>query len=116
MFVRSSLCAVALCAASAFVTVPASAADGRTGAFLGGAAVGAVGGVLLGQALAPRPAPRPAPVVYDPYYDQLSSLHAGCDRGSRLACIRFGEFLGAHHEREAEWRRTHPDFFRWDGY
>jgi hypothetical protein len=110
---------VALCLCSAVAGAPASAADGRTGAFVGGAALGAVGGVLLGQALANRPPPppvvvQPAPVVYDPYFSQLDRLHADCDDGSRRACIAFGEFIGEHREREAQWRRMHPDLFRWD--
>ena len=122
VMIRFSLPVAALCVCAALSSTPVSAADGRTGAFVGGAALGAVGGVLLGQALADRPAPppppvyRPAPVVYDPYFSQLDRLHADCDAGSRRACIAFGEFIGEHKEREAMWRRTHPDLFRWDDY
>ena len=67
----------------------------------------------------PAPPPRyiePAPVAYDPYFDELRHLHAGCDRGSRRACIAFGEFIGVHKEREDMWRHTYPEFFQWDGY
>lgn len=121
--IRTSLSVAVLCACVTVSGTPASAADGRTGAFVGGAALGAVGGVLLGQALTNRPPPppppviyEPAPVAYDPYFDQLRRLHADCDDGSRRACIAFGEFIGEHREREAQWRRAHPDFFRWDDY
>ena len=119
--VRSSITIALLGAIAAFAALPAQAEDGRTGALLGGVAVGAVGGVLLGQALANHPAPppryiEPAPVAYDPYFDELRHLHAGCDRGSRRACITFGEFIGVHKEREDMWRHTYPEFFQWDGY
>jgi len=115
---------LALGAALALAAAPARAEDGRTGALLGGVAVGAVGGVLLGQALANHPAPpppryvepAPAPVAYDPYFDQLDHLHAGCDRGSRRACIAFGELIGMHKDREDMWRHRYPDFFYWDAY
>ena len=122
MTMKICLSAAILCVTTALAVTPASAGDGRTGAFVGGAALGAVGGVLLGQALADRPAPpprpapvyEPAPVAYDPYIDRLDRLHAGCDRGDRRACVQFGEMIGAHRERVAEWRRTHPDFFEWE--
>lgn len=121
VMMRFSLPVAALCLSAALVATPASAADGRTGAFVGGAALGAVGGVLLGQALADRPPPpppvvRPAPVIYDPYFSQLDRMHADCDAGSRRACIAFGEFIGEHREREAEWRRMHPELFHWEDY
>jgi hypothetical protein len=117
--IRFSVPVLAVCLFFSLAGAPASAANGRTGAFVGGAALGAVGGVLLGQALANRPPPppvvvQPAPVVYDPYFSQLDRLHADCDDGSRRACIAFGEFIGEHREREAQWRRMHPDLFRWD--
>jgi len=111
----------------------ASAKDGRNAAFIGGAAAGVVGGALLGNALQNRqpepvyeqpapvyvqPAPRyvePAPVRYsDPQFDRLGRLQDRCDRGDRNACIRFGMILGQNREREAQWRRSRPDFYAWD--
>ncbi len=101
-------------------------AGDRTGALLGGLAVGAVGGAIIGSALAqPRPVYAPPQPVYvaappqpiyvqaapDPYGDRLSHLHAGCDNGNRGACIQFGILIGEHKEHVAEWRRSHPDYF-----
>ncbi|WP_448949904.1 hypothetical protein [Labrys neptuniae] len=123
MTMKICLSASMLCVLAALATTPASAGDGRTGAFVGGAALGAVGGVLLGKALADRPEPpppapapvyEPAPVAYDPYLDRLHRLHEDCDDGSKRACVQFGEMIGAHRERVAAWRRAHPDYFEWD--
>lgn len=66
----------------------------------------------------PPPPPRyvPAPVrpaAYD-YDDQAFRLHDACDDGDRRSCVRFGILIGQHRERQAEWRRTHPDFFDWE--
>ncbi len=69
VMIRSCLSAAIIATAAAMATVPASAADGRNGAFVGGAALGAVGGVLLGSALAnhDRYYDEPPPVpVYEP--------------------------------------------------
>jgi hypothetical protein len=141
MFAKLSTSVLAASVMAAILIAPgtASAKDGKNAALLGGLAAGTVGGVLLGKALqddqaqaqpapqpvyeqpAPpqpvyRPPPQPAPVAYDPDMDQLARLHDGCDNGSRRACIQFGIMIGQHREREAQWRRSHPDYFQWDSY
>ena len=128
--IAAALLAAALAGASLTLPVPAQAKDGRTGAALGGLAVGAVGGVLLGQALAgqqqavpepveaePEPvyqAPRPLVVNADPSFRRAQRLRRACDDGSRDSCIRFGIIIGQNREREAQWRRDSPDMFAWD--
>jgi hypothetical protein len=51
--------------------------------------------------------------VQDEIRDRMSRNHAACDHGDRAACIRFGILIGEHHEREAEWRRDHPNWWWW---
>jgi hypothetical protein len=133
MFAKLSTSVLAASVMAAILIAPgtASAKDGKNAALLGGLAAGTVGGVLLGKALqgdqaqaqpAPQPVyqqpapPQPAPAAYDPDMDQLARLHDGCDNGSRRACIQFGIMIGQHREREAQWRRSHPDYFQWDSY
>ena len=41
-------------------------------------------------------------------------LHQLCDRDDRRACIRFGFILGENRELQAEWRRSHPDWWDWE--
>jgi hypothetical protein len=143
---KSSLAAVvaAILVPAIVATAPAAAKDGKNAAFIGGAAAGVVGGVLLNQALQgnaaaqPRPAEvepqpvyvqpapryvRPAPQpVYDEVdaggrdFRRISRLREMCDDGSRKACIRFGMILGQNREREAQWRRSRPDFYNWESY
>ena len=129
--ISAALVAATLAGASLAIPVPAQAKDGRTGALLGGLAVGAVGGVLLGHAIAgqqqeaaPPPEPVPEPVyaepepVYqppvDPTYRKAQRLRRECDDGIRESCIRFGIIIGQNREREAQWRRQSPDMFAWD--
>lgn len=123
-----------LLASSMLTTAPAEARD-KTGAILGGAAVGLAAGAILGSALnqQPRPAPvyvqpsapppatveyvEPAPrrvVVVDHFEDEASRLHMACDDGNRHACIRFGILIGQHRERIAQFRRAHPDYFSYE--
>ena len=42
---------------------------------------------------------------------QLIGFHQLCNQGDRAACVKFGMMLQQNHDRQAEWRRTHPDFF-----
>jgi hypothetical protein len=44
----------------------------------------------------------------------IHHLHQRCEAGDRNACIRFGIVLGENRERHAEWRREHPEYFRWE--
>ena len=121
----------ALFALSSSWIAPAHAEDGRHRNLLGGLAVGLVGGVLLdraiqgspGQPVAVQPVYDPQPtysvvrpvrVVEDPYLPRMSSLKMACDDGDTNACIRFGIIIGQHKEREAQWRRYHPDMFAWE--
>ena len=64
---------------------------------------------------APRPAyAQPVRARPDPYFNNMSRLKAACDDGDTGSCIKFGIIIGQHKEREAEWRRNHPDMFEWD--
>jgi hypothetical protein len=45
---------------------------------------------------------------------ELLGFHQLCDRGDRKACVRFGMILGRMHERHAEWRHVHPEWFWWE--
>lgn len=141
MKARSSMAALAAAALVAAISAgPAGAKDGRNAAFLGGAAAGVVGGVLLNQAVqgnvaqpqpdyvepepvyvqpAPRYVPRRQPVYVEPVvvdrnFSRMQQLQDLCDSGSRRACIRFGMILGQNREREAQWRRSRPDFYSWE--
>ena len=46
---------------------------------------------------------------------ELVGLHQSCDLGDRQACIRFGFILGENQERQAAWRRSHSDWWAWEG-
>ncbi len=71
--------------------------------FIGAAAVG-----LCAMSAIPAQA---QPQHWQP---ELARLHAQCDQGYRPACIRFGVILGRNQERQAEWRRLHPDWYYWE--
>jgi hypothetical protein len=45
---------------------------------------------------------------------QLIGFHQLCDKGDRRACVRFGIMIGESRERQAEWRRTHPEWWWWE--
>jgi hypothetical protein len=45
---------------------------------------------------------------------EILGFHQLCDRGDRKACVKFGMMLGEMRERHADWRRTHPQFWRWE--
>ena len=126
-FRRAGIAALIAVSATA-VCLPAQAEKGRNAALLGGLAAGVAGGVLLDRAIQGSQA-QPAPVVYDrqptyvvrrpvvvedPYFPRMSGLKAACDDGDTHACIRFGILIGQHREREAQWRRQHPDMFAWE--
>ncbi len=116
---------VAACALT--LSAPARAENGRNGAAAAGLAVGLVGGVLLDRTLLRPSQPQAQPVYVDPqptysvrrpapdvYYTRASGLKAQCDEGDTSACIRFGIQIGQHKEREAQWRRQHPDMFDYE--
>ncbi|HEX4767149.1 MAG TPA: hypothetical protein VH414_12840 [Lichenihabitans sp.] len=42
---------------------------------------------------------------------QLIGFHQLCNHGDRAACVKFGMMRQQNHDRQAEWRRTRPDFF-----
>ena len=107
------------------LSAPAHAGDGRNAAAAGGLAVGVLGGVLLDRTLLRPSQPRtvyvdPQPTysvprpVSDVYYTRASGLKQQCDDGDTRACIRFGIQIGQHKEREAQWRRQHPDMFDYE--
>lgn len=45
---------------------------------------------------------------------ELIVLRQLCWSGSRQACIRFGMMIGANQQRQADWRRAHPDWWEWE--
>jgi len=50
----------------------------------------------------------------DGEFGRMASLRDMCYRGgSPRACIRFGFILGQNRERQAQWRRSRPDFYDW---
>ena len=125
---RAAGLAVLVAISSLAVSAPARAENGRNGAAAAGLAVGLVGGVLLDRTLLRPAQPQAQPVyvgpqptysvrrpVTDVYYTRASGLKAQCDDGDTRACIRFGIQIGQHKEREAQWRRQHPDMFDFEG-
>lgn len=38
-----------------------------------------------------------------------------CDRGDQRACVRFGMLLNENRSRHDEWRRSHPEFWSFEG-
>jgi hypothetical protein len=46
--------------------------------------------------------------------ERLRILHAECQAGSKVSCIRFGIIMGKNYEKQAEWRREHPEWFYWE--
>jgi hypothetical protein len=49
----------------------------------------------------------------EPLHERMARNHAACNQGDRGACVRFGMLIGQNREREAEWRRAHPDWWWW---
>lgn len=45
---------------------------------------------------------------------QMIGFHTLCQQGDRRACIHFGMMLQQNHDRAAEWRHTHPEWFWWE--
>jgi hypothetical protein len=45
---------------------------------------------------------------------EMGRWHALCDHGDRRACVRFGILIGEHRDHEAEWRRSHPEWYWWE--
>jgi hypothetical protein len=58
-----------------------------------------------------RRAPLPGAVVRDEVRERLLRLRGECEDGDRRACVRFGMILGENRQRQAEWRRDHPEVF-----
>ncbi|HEX3864812.1 MAG TPA: hypothetical protein VHY35_24265 [Stellaceae bacterium] len=70
---------------------------------------------LIGAAvLAIAAATTAMPAQAQRWQPELGRLHALCNQGYRPACIRFGVILGRNQERNAEWRRLHPDWYYWE--
>jgi hypothetical protein len=42
-------------------------------------------------------------------------LHQLCDKGDQKACIRFGMMLNENRGRHEEWRKSHPEFWSYQG-
>jgi hypothetical protein len=42
-------------------------------------------------------------------------LHGLCDRGDHRACVRFGMLLSENRSRHDEWRRSHAEFWSFQG-
>jgi hypothetical protein len=45
---------------------------------------------------------------------QIIGFHQLCDKGDRKACVRFGILIGENHQRHADWRRAHAEWFWWE--
>jgi hypothetical protein len=58
-----------------------------------------------------RRGPPPGAVVRDELRDRMLRLREECEDGDRRACVRFGIILGENRQRQAEWRRDHPEAF-----
>ena len=58
-----------------------------------------------------RRGPPPRAVFRDELRDRMLRLREECEYGDRRACVRFGIILGENRERQAEWRRDHPEAF-----
>ena len=58
-----------------------------------------------------RRGPPPRAVVRDELRERMLRLREECEDGDRRACVRFGMILGENRERQAEWRRDHPEAF-----
>jgi hypothetical protein len=43
---------------------------------------------------------------------EIGVMHSACKAGDREACVRFGAALKEHHDHEAEWRRSHEEWYR----
>ncbi len=49
------------------------------------------------------------------FEERMHRLHVACERGERHACVQFGIMIGENRERHVEWRRTHPEWWWWEG-
>jgi hypothetical protein len=45
---------------------------------------------------------------------EMIGYHQLCEKGDRRACIRFGILIGENHQRHADWRRAHGDWWWWE--
>ena len=45
---------------------------------------------------------------------EIIGFHQLCDKGDRRACVRFGILIGKNHQRHADWRRAHGDWWWWE--
>jgi hypothetical protein len=51
----------------------------------------------------------------DPPTKEGERLHQLCDGGDHRACVRFGMLLNENRGRHDEWRRSHPEFWSYQG-
>jgi hypothetical protein len=42
---------------------------------------------------------------------EMIGFHQLCEKGDRKACIRFGILIGRNEQRNADWRRSHAEWF-----
>jgi hypothetical protein len=42
-------------------------------------------------------------------------LHQLCEKGDHRACVRFGMLLNENRPRHVEWRKSHPEFWSFQG-
>jgi hypothetical protein len=45
---------------------------------------------------------------------EILGFHQLCDKGDRRACVRFGILIGENKQRQADWRKTHADWWWWE--
>jgi hypothetical protein len=46
---------------------------------------------------------------------ELAGLRQRCDEGDHHACVRFGMLLNENRHHHDEWRRSHPEFWWFEG-
>jgi hypothetical protein len=45
---------------------------------------------------------------------EMIGYHEPSDGGDRCACIKVGILIGRNRQRQADWRRTHAEWFCWE--
>ena len=66
--------------------------------------------ILVGAVLALMSAASVPAFAQDGREAQMIGFHDLCDHGDRKACVKFGMMLQQNADRQADWRRAHPDW------
>jgi hypothetical protein len=57
----------------------------------------------------------PAQAQQDRPTREGARLHELCEKGDQRACVRFGMVLNENRGRHEEWRKSHPEFWSYQG-